>query len=174
MARLKALLLALVALAGGSIAIRSASGHGAVIRLGAEAVPAGDSLAVSGEGLGEEAEITIELEGATGSTVLATLRGDHHGRFETTVQIPPDTAPGSYRVVATAGEDRATADVLVTAGRVAAETTAPQEQHSNREATANEMDLDRHRPTLERGFAWGGVALLVGLGVYLVRRPRES
>lgn len=166
--------LGLAALAAGSVAIRSAAGHGAVIRLGAPAVVAGDSLAVTGEGLGEGAEITLALEGAIGTTALVTLRGDAHGRFETRVAIPADTPPGTYRVVATAGEDRATVDLVVTSSPMAADPAASHGLHSTGEATAAEVDLDRRRSPLGTGLAWGGVGLLVALGVYLVRRPRES
>ena len=124
----------------GALGARAAGGHGAVIRLGAQAVSAGDSLAVTGEGLGVRAKITLALEGAAGRTVLGTFQGDAHGRFETVVLIPVETPAGAYRVVAEGGDERATEDLVVSAavggeraqGSPAAVPEAP-------EATAEEM-----------------------------------
>lgn len=64
-----------VAAVAGAFGASGAGGHGAVVRLGAQAVSAGDSLAVTGEGLGVLAEITLALEGAAGRRVLGTLQG---------------------------------------------------------------------------------------------------
>jgi hypothetical protein len=156
----------------GALGARAAGGHGAVIRLGAQAVSAGDSLAVTGEGLGVRAEITLALEGAAGRKVLGRLRGDAHGRFETVVVIPAETPAGAYRVVAEGGEERATEELLVSAavggeraqGSPAAVPEAP-------EATAEEMRLDRRQSAAETAIAWGLVGTLVIVGAWLARRP---
>jgi len=156
----------------GALAAGAAGGHGAVIRLGAQVVSAGDSLAVTGEGLGVRAKITLALEGASGRKVLGTLQGDAHGRFETVVVIPAETPAGAYRIVAEGGGERATEDLLVSAavggaraqGSPAAVPEAP-------EATAEEMRLELRRSAAETAIAWGLVGTLVILGAWLVRRP---
>lgn len=162
------------ALAVAAIAARSASGHGAAIRLGAQAVAAGDSLAVTGEGLGENAEVTLVLEGVAGTRPLMTLASDAHGRFTIWIGIPGDIPPGAYRVVATAGEDRATADLLVTAGSATVETAGAHGLHAPGEATDQELDLDRRRGPLEIGVAWATVVILIGVGAWLARTPRTE
>ena len=159
----------LLVLAAGLVFSGVVRGHGAVIRLGAQAVAAGDSLAVTGEGLGENAEITLALEGATGRVVFASLRGDVHGRFTTRVLVPAETPPGTYRVVATAGEDRATAELLVTQGSVEPAAAGPDGLHAPEAATAAELDLDRRRTPLETALAWGTALVLLGLGGLLLR-----
>jgi hypothetical protein len=156
----------------GVLGARAAGGHGAVIRLGAQAVSAGDSLAVTGEGLGVRAKITLALEGAAGKTVLGTFQGDAHGRFETVVLIPVETPAGAYRVVAEGGDERATEELVVSAAvggeRAQGSPTAVPEAS---EATAEEMRLDRRRSAAESGIAWGLVGTLVILGAWLARRP---
>ena len=161
-----------VAVVAGAFGASGAGGHGAVVRLGAQAVSAGDSLAVTGEGLGVRAEITLALEGAAGRRVLGTLRGDAHGRFETVIVIPVETPAGTYRIVAEGGEERATADLLVAAaiggrGVQGSPTTVP----AAPEAMAGEMRLERRRAAAETAIAWGLVGTLVILGAWLARRP---
>lgn len=161
-----------IATLAGVFGARAAGGHGAVIRLGAQAVSAGDSLAVTGEGLGVRAKIMLALEGAAGRKVLGTFQGDAHGRFETVVVIPAETPAGAYRIVAEGGDERATEDLHVSAavggeraqGSPAGVPEAP-------EATAEEMRLDRRRSTAESGIAWGLVGTLVIVGAWLARRP---
>ncbi|CAN5878606.1 hypothetical protein BH20GEM1_BH20GEM1_05880 [soil metagenome] len=161
-----------VAAVAGAFGASGAGGHGAIVRLGAQAISAGDSLAVTGEGLGVREEITLALEGAAGRKVLATLRGDAHGRFETVVAIPVETPAGAYRIVAEGGEERATADLLVTAAvggerAQASPTTIPEPP----EAMAGEMRLERRRSTAETAIAWGLVGTLIILGAWLARWP---
>lgn len=164
-----------VAAVAGALGTRAAGGHGAVIRLGAQAVSAGDSLAVTGEGLGVREEITLALEGAAGRKVLGTLQGDAHGRFETVVVIPIETPEGAYRIVAEGGEERATEELLVSAavtGRRAGRYAAGGPEVS--EATAKEMQLERRGSTAQNAIAWGFVGTLVVLGAWLSRRSMRS
>jgi hypothetical protein len=161
-----------VAALAGAFGARGAGGHGAVIRLGAQAISAGDSLAVAGEGLGVRAEITLALEGAAGRKVLGTLQGDAHGRFETVVVIPVETPAGAYRIVAQGGGERATAELLVTAA-VDGE-RAQGFSIEAPEAIAEEMRLERRRSAAETAIAWGLVGTLVILGAWLARRPIRS
>lgn len=165
---------AVVALVG-VVGVPAAGGHGAVIRLGAQSVAAGDSLSVMGEEFGVRAEIRLVLEGAVGRTALITLRGDADGRFETAVVIPSETPAGGYRIVAEAGEDRATADLLVTAP-VAGEGSPghPAAGHDAAQATAEELSLNRQSPIAERILAWGFVGALVALGAWLARGAKSG
>ncbi|MFN2383441.1 MAG: hypothetical protein ABR559_04160 [Gemmatimonadota bacterium] len=154
--------LALLVTGGG----HSARGHGAVIRLGANAVAAGDSLAVTGEGLGVDAAIALRLVGAAFEAQLVTIRGDAHGRFAVRVIIPAGTPPGTYRVVASAGDKAAAGDLLVTA--VAPLTSgslgpAPPPLH----ATAERIALARRRTAWELAAAAALALLLAAAGVWL-------
>jgi hypothetical protein len=156
----------------GAFGARAAGGHGAVIRLGAQAVSAGDSLAVTGEGLGVRAEITLALAGASGRRVLSTLQGDAHGRFETVVVIPVETPAGAYRIVAEGGKERATEELLVSAAVGGERTQQPPTAFPEPpEASAEEMRLEHRRTVAETAIAWGLVGTLVILGAWLVRRP---
>ncbi|HYO45290.1 MAG TPA: hypothetical protein VEY33_01195 [Gemmatimonadota bacterium] len=158
---------------GGIVGVPAAGGHGEVIRLGAPSVSAGDSLAVTGEEFGVRAEITLVLEGAAGRTVLANLRADGEGRFETTVSIPVEAPAGAYRIVAEAGEDRATADLLVTASVAGMRMEGhPAAVHGAGAATSEKMSLDRRRSAAESTLAWGLVGALVLLGAWLARGAR--
>ncbi len=148
----------------------SASGHGAAIRLAATVVTAGDSLALTGEGLGESADITLVLESASFETVLAAVRGDDHGRFATVVRIPPEAPPGAYRVVATAGDDTATADLVVTRATADEKELSDPGQQTLDGARADALELDRRRLPGEAGLAWGVALLLVVLGLWLSRK----
>jgi len=158
---------------GAVVGVRAASGHGEVIRLGAPSVSAGDSLAVTGEEFGVRAEITLVLEGAAGRTVLATIRADGDGRFATAVSIPVEAAAGAYRIVAEAGEDRATAELLVTSPVAGTWMEGhPAAVHEAGAATSEKMSLDRSRSAAESTIAWGIVGALVLLGAWLARGAR--
>lgn len=148
----------------------SAGGHGAVIRLAVTSVAAGDSLALTGEGLGESTDITLVLEGASYEAVLATVRGDERGRFATVVRIPPEATPGAYRVVATAGEDTAGADLMVTRATASEKELSDPGQETPDRARADALELDRRRVPGETGLTWGVALLLLGLGVWLRRK----
>lgn len=159
----------------GVLGVPAAGGHGAVIRLGAQSVSAGDSLPVMGEEFGVRAEITLVLEGIAGRTLLATLRGDAVGRFETAVVIPVETPAGAYRIVAEAGKDRAIADLLVMASSAGQRMMGhPAAVHEAGQATAEELRLNRHRSDVETALAWGLVGALVALGAWLARGAKSS
>lgn len=157
------------------IGVSVVGGHGAVIRLGAQSISAGDSLTVTGEEFGVRAEITLVLEGAAGRTLLATPRGDAVGRFETAVVIPVETPAGAYRIVAEAGEDRATADLLVTVS-VAGERTPghPAAAHEAGQATAEQLFLNRQRSGVETIFTWALVGALIVVGAWLARGAKSG
>lgn len=150
-------------LAGSAHTLR---GHGAVIRLGASAVAAGDSLGVTGEGLGVSRTIVIRLEGVAFEAPLVTVRGDAHGRFTVKVTVPAETPPGTYRIVASAGDLTASGDLLVTA---ASPTTSgslgppPPPLHGSAEG----MTLARRRAAWELAAAAALVLLLAASGIWL-------
>jgi hypothetical protein len=150
------------------VGVSAAGSHGAVIRLGVPSVSAGDSLTVSGEEFGVDAQVELVLEGAAGRTSLVTLQADADGRFDIAIVIPVEAQAGPYRIVAEAGEDRATADLLVTAF-VAGERAAGPSAHQMGQATAEELPLNRQRSVVETVLAWGLVGVLVTLGAWLVR-----
>jgi len=155
-------ILALGLLAAGA---RTAGGHGAVIRLAASAVAAGDSLGVSGEGLGSGDSVALVLEGAAGRFPLGSALGDERGRFTIRVLVPLGIPAGEYRVVATGGHDRAFADLRVTAD-AAVLVAAP---HGAMEARADQVPLERRRAPLELGVAGAVLVALVAAGVLLMR-----
>lgn len=165
--RAPAFLLVLAAVAAALLfaGARSAAGHGAVVRLAAGAVSAGDSLGVSGEGLGSADTVGLVLEGAAGSFPLGTVVGDERGRFTLTVLIPAAIPVGQYRVIATAGHDRASADLLVTA-----DAPAMVEGHMEMvEASSEPVPLERRRAPMEIGLAGILFAALVAAGFFLFR-----
>ena len=157
----------------GIVRMPTAGGHGAVIRLGTQSVAAGDSLSVVGEEFRVGAEIRLVLEGAAGRMLLSTLSADGEGRFQTAVVIPLGTPPGGYRIVAEAGEDRATSDLLVTAAAGKGMAGGHDETPAAR-ATAEELPLNRRQPVAEGVLGWSLVGALFTLGVWLARGARTS
>ena len=157
----------------GIVRVPAAGGHGAVIRLGTQSIAAGDSLSVVGEEFRVGAEIRLVLEGAAGRTLLSTLSADGEGRFQTAVVIPLRTSPGGYRVVAEAGEDRATSDLLVTAAAGEGMAGGHDETPAAR-ATAEELPLNREHQAAEGILGWALVGALIALGVWLARGARTS
>ncbi len=161
----------LVALAGAA----RLEGHGESIRLSVQSVAIGDSLAVTGQGFGPGGEVSIALVGMELDAVLKEVLADGGGRFVIFVRIPVTAPSGLYRIVATAGEDRAEADLLVTepADRTTAEILAAGAPDT---ARAGAMPLDRHRSRTGSAAAWGIVALLAGAGFWLARfrEPRRE
>jgi len=144
---------------------RAAGGHGAVIRLVASAVSAGDSLGISGEGLGSGDSVAFVLEGAAGRFPLGSVLGDERGRFTTRVLVPLGVPAGEYRVVATGGHDRAFANLLVTAD-AAVLVAAPQDPMH---ARADRVPLERRRTPLEVGVAGAVLVVLAVAGALLIR-----
>lgn len=157
----------LAALAGAS----RLDGHGESIRLGAQTVAAGDSLAVTGQGFAPRGEVTLALAGAALEAPLVTVLADASGRFAVTLRIPVGASPGVYRVVATAGEDRAEADLLVTEPARGPDVefvpAAPAEP-----ARADAMPLERNRGHAGTAAAWGVAVLLAAAGFWLARPHR--
>jgi hypothetical protein len=155
-------ILALGLLAAGA---RTAGGHGAVIRLAASAVSAGDSLGVTGEGLGSRDSVALVLEGAAGRFPLGSALGDDRGRFTIRVLVPLGVPAGEYRVVATGGHDRAFASLLVTADADVLVAAPEDPMH----ARADRVALERRRTPLETGVAGAVLVALMGAGVLLMR-----
>lgn len=151
-------------LAGGAHTLR---GHGAVIRLAASAVAAGDSLGVTGEGLGVHRTIALRLEGAAFETPLVTVRGDAHGRFTVKVNVPAATPAGTYHIVATAGELTAASDLLVTSAAAATTTSSIGPPPPPLHASAERIALARRRTAWELGAAAALVLLLAAAGIWL-------
>ncbi|MBA3583087.1 MAG: hypothetical protein H0W36_00910 [Gemmatimonadetes bacterium] len=150
-------------------------GHGESIRLGAGAVAAGDSLAVTGAGFGSRRAVKIALEGAALAAALVTVQTDAQGRFSLAVTIPSEAPPGSYHIVARAGEDRAEADFIVTEPPAAGTGGGPVPATvlSDR-ARADAMPLERRRRASEAVAAWSFFVLLVAVGFWLSRSGRRS
>jgi hypothetical protein len=72
--------------------------HAPVIAVSASQVAPGGSLVVIGEDFTPNASATLSLHSSV--VDLGTVATDAHGRFETTVTVPPNEAPGQHTVQA--------------------------------------------------------------------------
>ncbi len=165
-----------------------AHAHGASVRIAETTAAPGDTIRVAGEGITENGEIQLSLQGILRDYLLGTAQGGDHGRFEVDLTLPEDLQPGEYTLIA-AGDETATAKLTV---RVASESesahaertelvhgdsrNAHGEQGGLRgEAHAGEMSIEGEKTTTERVVTWGFVLLSFAFGIgLLVRRHGEK
>ena len=135
----------------------------------------GDSVRIAGARFTRRASLTLSLIGVQGSVRLGQVGTDSAGAFDVTVFVPAPTAPGAYRLVATAsdGDEVAALDVVVSAP-VAAHT---QDTHLTAPAmampTGHPLALDRARGPMVTGAVVVGIVLALAAGAGLLRRSHR-
>lgn len=176
--------------------------HGTSLKIDKTAAAPGESIIVKGEGIGSNAAISLTLRGMRQDYSLGDAQGNEHGVFEKQVAIPGDVQPGTYTLVAAAGNAEATARLMVSES-AAQESTSQEdaasgdpEKHpagqpghgdktmtgsemagnkemSGQEAKAEPMEIDRSATTAEKLVAWAMVLFSGVLGVGLLIREKR-
>ena len=77
--------------------------------------PAGSTITIEGQEFEENDEISLTLEGISGSLPLATAMADAEGSFHVEVTLPEAAAPGTYQIKAEGSDAIALADLRLTA-----------------------------------------------------------
>ena len=156
-----------------------------VIRLATKQVAAGGELAIRGEKLPKSNSVILTLVGALATHSLGEVATTATGTFDTKVAIPAAAKPGSYVVVAEAGDgdELARADVVVipaTAHDMSGMThdmSAMRATDSSAMAahpSAAMMELEATRSGVEWAVILLMVALSAGGGVALLASNRYS
>lgn len=79
-------------------------------------VPTGSSVLIKGQGFEEGVEVSLNLEGVSGTIALGMAMTDAEGRFEEEVDLPGSATPGSYRLRAEGSDDSAVLEFRISAG----------------------------------------------------------
>jgi len=98
-------------------AVAVAQGDQPELTLSTDQVDPGESLTVTGSGLGHLPEVFIQLVGSDEPITVGNPEVSADGSFTTTVTVPPDTPDGDYTIsVVTAAGDVVSAPLQVGAG----------------------------------------------------------
>ena len=133
----------------------------------------GDSVRIAGARFTRRASLTLTLVGVHGSVRLGQVGTDSAGAFDVAVFVPAPTAPGAYRLVATAsdGDEVATLDVVVAAAVAPHTPDAHAAAPAMAMPTGQPLALDRARSPMVTGAVVVGIVLALAAGAGLLRRP---
>ena len=161
----------------------SATGHETALSLSRTQVQPGDRIEVRGAGLGENATITLTLEGILNTYPLGEALGNAHGEFHAEVVIPAELKPGSYAVKAQAGTAAASASLKVVkraapmANEEKPEAALPEQEPGDLEhggegrgeehASLEPLQLDRAWSPSETATIWGFIVIAAFVGSLL-------
>jgi len=150
----------------------NAHDHG-VLKLASRQFVAGDSLHVVGEKFARRSASVLLLTGVHGRIRLQEVRADTGGTFGAMLYVPPDVAPGSYRLIAIAsdGDEVAALDVAVVSARPVASATS---HHESEMPSAVDLTLPRARSPWVTGAAVAVIMLSLIGGALLLRSPAEK
>ena len=124
---LSALAVAAVAV-GGFFLGGPASAHGnPEIVVTPNPAPGGTLITIEGEEFEENVEVSLSLEGVSGSIALGMAMTDAEGRFHQEVALPNSATPGSYQLRAEGGDDSAVVEFRISAGAGAEQPVAEHE-----------------------------------------------
>ncbi len=181
---MKRTLLAIAALLVATAAPAYPHGNG-VIRLASTQVAGGGTVALTGEKLDKNSDLSLELRGTLDNYPVGRVRTDAAGKFSTNLTLPPSIPGGAYTLVAIAadGDVAARTDIVIGSAPGGSGTTMPgmpgnvgmhtEQQVSGPHATAEMMQLERTATTGE----WGVIAALILLsfagGAWLLTRARR-
>lgn len=154
-------LMSLIAAALFAFSASAVKAHGnPEITVNPNPAPAGSTITIEGMEFDENDEISLTLEGVTGTIALGMAMTDAEGAFHLEVTLPDTAGPGSYQIKAESSDATALADFRITA---AAGGPQPPFEH--------ERALDFHQggpssevialATVMAVFAAAGVALLL-------------
>ena len=158
---------------------------GGVIRLASTRVAGGGTVALAGEKLEKNSDLSLELRGTLDNYPVGRVHTDPAGKFNTNLTLPPNIPGGSYTLVAIAadGDVTARAEVVIGSPPGGAGTPMPgmrgnvgmhtEQEISGPHATAAMMQLKQTTSTGE----WGVIAALILFsfagGAWLLTRPRR-
>ena len=174
--------------------------HGTSLKIDKKAAAPGETITVKGEGIGSNAAITLTLQGMRQDYSLGDAQGNEHGVFEKEVTLPGDVQPGTYTLVAAAGNAKATAKLVVSESAAQESTShkdaasGDRESHpaghedkamtgsempghkemGGQEAKAEPMEIERSATTAEKVVAWAMVLVSGVLGVGLLIREKRA
>lgn len=146
------------------LSTRRVSAHGgAEITVSPTVVAPGGTITIKGEGVEAGESFTISLEGISFSTVLGEVTVGDDEDFHEDYDVPIETPPGPYQIIATSAEgETITAELTVEAGIKTDPLVA--------ETPSNElMKLDRGKSSIELGVIIVGLLIATSLGIVLVR-----
>lgn len=155
------------------------------LKIAANVLRIGDTLAVSGSGFEPNDAVTLVLIGVRGRVALADVPTDTGGRLRQTVTIPGTSVPGQYRLVGESvdGDEVASLDVSLVASATPAGSPAMpgmsdmpghEGMHSPDTPTGADLALTSARGPL--AYAIAMVVILVCLvgGIALLRTSRSA
>ncbi|MCI0486586.1 MAG: hypothetical protein L0229_08295 [Blastocatellia bacterium] len=165
--------------------------HTTSLKIDKKAATPGETITLTGKGIGSGSEIKIIMQGVARDYPLGEAQGDEHGQFEKQVTLSGDVQPGTYTVIASSGNKKATARLVIEAA-VAQETDpqkdettkggsehrAEQSGHGEGEmagmehARAEPMEIQRSRSVVETIAMWSIVLVSSLLGIGLLIRER--
>ena len=100
--------------------------------------PAGSTVTIEGQGFEEDVEVSLSLEGMSGTIALRTAMTDAEGAFHLELTLPNSATPGSYQVRAEGGDDSAVFEFRIS------------QAAGQAEATPTHEDADGAQPPPER------------------------
>lgn len=177
--------------------------HGTSIKIDKKAAAPGETITLKGEGVGSNSVVTLTLQGVRRDYPLGEVQGNEHGVFEKQAALPDDIQPGTYTLVAAAGNAKATTRLVVSESAAQEPVSqkdvdsegseshpARQPKHSDAPTTGSEMaghkgmggqearsepmEIGRSATTAERIVAWAMVLVSGVLGIgLLIRESRD-
>ncbi len=161
--------------------------HGVgVIRLATVNVAGGGTVALTGEKLGKNSDLALELRGTLDNYPVGRVRTDPAGKFSTNLTLPPSIPGGAYALVAIAadGDVAARTDIVIGSAPGGSGVTMPgmqgnagmhtEQQVSGPHATAEMMQLEMTTTPAE----WAAIATLILVsvagGAWLLARSKRA
>ena len=157
---------------------------GGVLRVASKQIPSGGTIQMSGEKLGNNASLRLELRGVLDNYPIGSVRTGPDGKLSASVEVPASVPAGTYTLAAIAadGDVAGRAEISVGAAAVveAAKSGMPHMAGDgmagmeDMKATADMMKLDIKTTALE----WIVISLLIllsfGAGAALLARSRRA
>lgn len=163
------------------IVVSPAYPHGeGVIRLASRQVAIGGTIALTGEKLGNNADLRLELRGILDNYPVARIRTDAKGRVSASVTIPPAVPVGSYTLVVIADDGDVAARTDLSVGAAAAVAVAEKgmphmaPDMPGMEATAEMMKIELTTTPGEWAVIAAVILLSFGGGAFLLSRSRRT
>jgi len=163
------------------IVARAGYPHGeGVIRVAAKQVAIGGTIALTGEKLGKNADLRLELRGILDNYPAGQIRSDAKGTVSASVSIPPAVPVGNYTLVAIADDGDVVARTDLSVGPAAAVAASEKGMPHmatgmpGMEATAEMMNIERTTSPAEWAVIVAVILLSCGGGAFLLARAGRT
>ena len=157
---------------------------GGVLRVASKQIPSGGSIQMSGEKLGNNANLRLELRGVLDNYPIGSVRTAADGKLSASVAVPASVPAGTYTLAAIAADGDVAGRTEVSVGSAAAVEAAKSGMPhmaggdmagmEGMKATADMMKLD----IKTTAFEWTVIGLLILLsfaaGASLLARSRRA